>query len=242
MSRQNKENTTQKNPTLPPDLILKASGLHKAFYDPAKIEILSGVSLEVHRGETIAITGASGEGKSTLLHILGTLESPCSGSLEIVGQKVTKGSAARIRNLHIGFIFQSFHLLEDYTTIENILMPARIARKETNPESESYKHAEALLKKVGLSDRAQFHTKLLSGGEKQRVAIARALCNDPDIILADEPSGNLDHSNSAQIHRLLLDLASEQHKVLIIVTHDRELAALCKRHYLLKNGQLLAQS
>jgi len=231
-----------KNNTLPSEeAILSASQLHKVFYDPAKLEILRNVSLEIYKGETIAITGASGEGKSTLLHILGTLENPCSGSIKIAGQKVTKSNAAKIRNLHIGFIFQSFHLLEDYTTIENVLMPARIARKNTQIGSEAYERGQTLLKKVGLADRAQFHTKLLSGGEKQRVAIARALCNDPDIILADEPSGNLDHNNSAHIHELLLNLASEQQKTLIIVTHDRELASLCKRHFYLKNGQITVQ-
>lgn len=241
MSWQTTEQGAQKHQPAIPKVVLKANGLCKTFYDPAKIDILSNVSIEVRQGETVAITGASGEGKSTLLHILGTLENPCGGSLEIVGQQITKRNAARIRNHHIGFIFQSFHLLEDYTTIENILMPARIARKDTTSNSESYKRAEELLRKVGLADRLEFHTKFLSGGEKQRAAIARALCNDPDIILADEPSGNLDHSNSDHIHQLLLDLASEHQKVLIIVTHDRELAALCKKHYLLKHGQLILQ-
>lgn len=223
-------------------VILKGTNLSKCFFDPIKIEILSNLCIEVEAGETVAITGASGEGKSTLLQILGTLEPPTAGTLEIAGQKVTKRNAAKIRNLHIGFIFQSFHLLEDYTTLENVLMPARIARKSTTPKSESYQRAEFLLNKVGLLNRAQFHTKLLSGGEKQRVAIARALCNNPDLILADEPSGNLDHLNSSQIHDLLLNLATEENKTLIVVTHDHGLASLCKRHYHLQKGNFLAST
>jgi lipoprotein-releasing system ATP-binding protein len=172
------------------------------------------------------------------LQILGTLENPCSGSIEIAGQLVTRRNAARLRNQQIGFIFQSFHLLEDYTTIENVLMPARIGRKSVSSASEARQRAEGLLAKVGLSGRADFHTKFLSGGEKQRVAVARALCNNPGLILADEPSGNLDHVNSSHMHELLIHLATDEQKGLIIVTHDQELAKLCQRHYTLKSGVL----
>lgn len=219
--------------------ILTANQLKKSFYFPTKIEILKGINLDVRRGETIAIMGRSGEGKSTLLQILGTLETPCSGSLEIDGASISAFNKSKMRNQKLGFIFQSFHLLEDYTTLENVLMPARIARQPVSIGSPAYQRACSLLTRVGLADRMQFNTKLLSGGEKQRVAIARALCNDPELIFADEPSGNLDRQTSIQIHNLLLNFAHEYHKTLIIVTHDQELAALCQRQYRLHEGQLL---
>lgn len=218
--------------------ILVATNLHKAYKQPHLVSLFKGVNLTVYPGETVAIVGRSGEGKSTLLQILGTLENPCSGSLKIGGQEISSSNKAAIRNQLIGFIFQSFHLLEDYTVLENILMPARIARQSTSKGSSAEQHAWSLLEKVGLSERAHFHTKLLSGGEKQRVALARALCNNPNMILADEPSGNLDKQTALIIHNLLLSLAKEQNKSLIIVTHDRELAALCDKQYNLSNGQL----
>lgn len=190
------------------------------------------------RGETVAIMGRSGQGKSTLLQILGTLEKPCSGELTIAGQTISRFNCGKIRNQHIAFIFQSFHLLEDYTALENILMPARIARRSISVNSDAYKHALDLLERVGLPDRAHFNTKLLSGGEKQRVAIARALCNDPDIIFADEPSGNLDKQTAQDIHQTLLNFAHEKGKTLIVVTHDPDLAALCSKKFILEKGEL----
>lgn len=220
------------------DFVLCAQNLHKAFYHPVKVQILHGISLDIQRGEAIAIMGASGEGKSTLLHIMGTLESACAGSLKIAGQDVTISNKSRLRNRHIGFVFQAFHLLENYTVLENILMPAKIARRSTSPKSEAFQHANHLLNEVGLADRAHFHTKLLSGGEKQRVAIARALCNDPDLLLADEPSGNLDHGTSVPIHHLLLSFAKGKKRGLLVVTHDDSLAKLCDKRFLLKNGLL----
>jgi len=219
-------------------IILQARQLSKTFHRPAKVDILKQLDLTVHQGESIAITGRSGEGKSTLLHILGTLESPSGGSLEIAGQKVSFFNKSRIRNDKLGFIFQSFHLMEDYTALENVLLPARIGRRDPSPKGKAWRDACSLLEHVGLADRLHFNTKLLSGGEKQRVAIARALCNNPDIILADEPSGNLDKDTSRHIHQLLLDLARHQGKTLIIVTHDPELAAMCQTHYRLLDGQL----
>lgn len=218
--------------------ILKAKNIHKSFFKPARIPILKGIELSVNQGDSLAIMGRSGQGKSTLLHILGTLENPCQGEIEIAGQKVSYFNKSKIRNRHISFIFQSFHLLEDYTAIENVLMPARIARQRTAKNSKSYRHGMELLELVGLADRANFHTKLLSGGEKQRVAIARALCNDPDIIFADEPSGNLDKQTSAAIHELLIGYTQKFKKTLIVVTHDNELANLCGRTLYLSNGQL----
>ncbi len=190
------------------EIILQAKDLKKSFHHPAPVRILKGLNFIVKRGETVAITGRSGQGKSTLLQILGTLEKPCSGQLNIVGQTINRFNCGQIRNRHIAFIFQSFHLLEDYTALENILMPARIARQPISLGSEAYKHGLFLLEKVGLTGRAHFNTKLLSGGEKQRVAIARALCNDPDIIFADEPSGNLDKETAQDIHQILLNFRS----------------------------------
>lgn len=220
-------------------IILKASGLKKAFYSPAKVEILKNVDLTVRRGDTVAIMGRSGEGKSTLLQILGTLETPCQGILEIGGEAVTHFNKSRLRNQKLAFVFQSFHLLEDYTALDNVLMPARIGRHQTAPGSPMYKRACELLDFVGLGNRKHFNTKLLSGGEKQRVAIARALCNDPDIILADEPSGNLDRETARHIHDLLIGFAKSQNKTLIVVTHDTELAGLCGCHYRLECGELV---
>jgi len=182
--------------------------------------------------------GNSGEGKSTLLHILGTLEAPTSGMLMITGNDALAGSHNRIRNKNIGFVFQNFHLLDHYSALDNVLMPARIAGMNTKKGSTSYLRGQQLLEEVGLDNRAVFPVQLLSGGEKQRVALARALCNDPDIILADEPSGNLDDKNSSQIYRLLLNFSQKHHKALIVVTHDPLLANLCSRVFLLKQGAL----
>jgi lipoprotein-releasing system ATP-binding protein len=218
--------------------ILEACEIYKTFYYPVRTPVLRGVNLTVSRGESLAITGRSGEGKSTLLQLLGTLESPCEGTLTIAGQVVSPKTHATIRSKHIAFIFQSFHLLEDYTALENVLMPARIARKGIVRGSEAYKHACALLDQVGLADRMHFQTKLLSGGEKQRVAIARALCNNPDLIFADEPSGNLDKQTASHIHELLLNLVRESKRSLILVTHDQDLAQQCDRRCTLLNGKL----
>lgn len=219
--------------------ILEAKDVHKAFRHPILLELLRGISLDVQRGETVAIIGRSGEGKSTLIHVLGTLEAPCSGTLSIAGQKCMARNASAIRNRHLGFIFQSFHLLEDYTALENVLVPARIARKRIARGSKAYLRGCELLERVGLQDRLHHSAKLLSGGEKQRVAIARALCNDPDLILADEPSGNLDRQNAAFVHQLLIDTVKQEGKGLLVVTHDPELAGRCDRCYVLEKGKLL---
>ncbi len=220
------------------DKILEAIDIEKSFYTPQKISILKKISLGIHQGDTIAITGRSGQGKSTLLQILGTLEPPCSGTLSIAGQLLNRYNKSSIRQNHLAFIFQSFHLLEDYTTLENILMPAKISRHSISKGSAAYQQASELLEEVGLAERAHFHSKLLSGGEKQRVAIARALCNDPSLILADEPSGNLDQETSTAIHHLLMNFVQKKNKALIVVTHNLELASMCKIHYDLHDGQL----
>ncbi|MBS0606327.1 MAG: ABC transporter ATP-binding protein [Parachlamydiales bacterium] len=219
-------------------MIIIAKKLSKSFSSPSEVHVLKEVDLEIEKGKAVAIMGKSGEGKSTLLHILGTLEKPTSGELLLCGQSIDSVPLAPLRNHHIGFIFQSFNLLEDYTVLENILMPAKIARLPTHLHSPSYKRAQMLLEKIGLSSRANFLAKLLSGGEKQRVAIARALLNNPELILADEPSGNLDHMHSQAVHQLLLQLTKEEGKTLVVVTHDPELASLCDHTYLLKDGKL----
>jgi len=219
-------------------IILKARGISKKFLTPAPVEVLKGIDIDVHRGESIAIVGKSGEGKSTLLHILGTLEKPCDGTLEICGKDTASASLPELRNQSIGFIFQSYNLLDDYTALDNVLMPAKIARLPTHPGTPAHNRALMLLDAVGLKDRAGFFAKLLSGGEKQRAAIARALCNDPELILADEPSGNLDHAHSQEVHSLLIRLCDEFNKSLIVVTHDKEFSSLCHRTLLLKDGNL----
>lgn len=215
-------------------MILVAKNLKKTYRYPQPVEVLSDVSLSLERGESIAICGRSGEGKSTLLHILGTLESPDSGTLEIEGSFCTHSLATTIRRRSIGFVFQSFNLLEDFTALDNVLMPAKILRRTT-----SRKEGLELLASVGLIHRADFPVKLLSGGERQRVAIARALCNDPCLILADEPSGNLDAENAQAVGDLLLSLVRERNKSLILTTHDSRLASLCGKTYHLNRGQLV---
>ena len=219
-------------------MILVADHLKKSFSDPKQLDVLIDISLSINSGESIAICGRSGEGKTTLLHILGTLEESDSGTLTIADTKVSARNAYVLRQRHIGFIFQSFNLLEDFTAIENILMPARIARQNIDSSSEAYQRAIDHLGEIDLLDRAHTKAKLLSGGERQRVAIARALCNDPSLILADEPSGNLDRTNANRIGELLLRCVQSKKKSLILVTHDSSLAALCDRRYLLKDGFL----
>ncbi len=214
-------------------MILKAKNISKVFKTPTSTTVLKEISLEVGLGETVAITGKSGEGKTTLLHILGTLEPPTSGEISICEEIASPSNWTRLRRERIGFIFQAYNLLEEYTVLENVLMPAKIAKRERTAR------ALELLEEVGLSHRAHFSAKLLSGGERQRAAIARAFLNDPDLILADEPSGNLDHDHSKMIYDLLLRGAKKRNKALVVVTHDGELAALCQRNYSLQGGKLI---
>ncbi len=219
--------------------ILSASKLTKSFHSPTQITVLNEVSLELMPGEFVAIRGRSGEGKSTLLHILGTLEKPDAGKLIICGLDTANTSLSTLRNDKIGFIFQAFNLLDDYTVLENVLMPARIARKSISLESAARKRALDLLEIVGLRQRMEFPARLLSGGEKQRVSIARALMNNPEILLADEPSGNLDAVNRETVHQLLIEICRKEGKTLVIVTHDQELAHLADRVLTLREGKML---
>jgi lipoprotein-releasing system ATP-binding protein len=219
--------------------VLKAIKISKQFTHPTCVNVLDQISLEVSAGETCAIVGKSGEGKTTLLHLLGALDEPTSGMIEICGQLVTSRTSSLIRNKYLGFVFQAYYLLEECTSLENVLMPARIGGKSTQKGSSTYLRALELLEEVGLSHRVHFSAKLLSGGEKQRVCVARALMNDPSIILADEPSGNLDRTHSQIIYQLLLDSAIKQGKALVVVTHDLELASRCQKTYALQDGKLV---
>jgi lipoprotein-releasing system ATP-binding protein len=215
------------------DILLQACDIHKSFDD--NIKILNGINLDLKKGESIAIMGASGEGKTTLLHILGGLETLTAGHILIKGEKIDLKNGAKFRNLFIGYIFQTYNLLEDLSLIDNILMPAKIARKY---QPEMKERAFNLLKEINLDQKADQLARVLSGGEKQRAAIARSFCNDPEIILADEPSGNLDHASSKVIHQLLISFVKKKNKSLIVATHDAELAALCDKKILLKEGLL----
>ena len=214
-------------------VILQATELKKSFLGLENREILKGVSLTLREGETIAILGPSGSGKSTLLHILGTLESPTEGRLEINGQNAFGKGTPILRNRLIGFIFQNYNLLDDYSTFDNVLMPAKIGKVKGKEQE-----AKILLKKVGLERQMHVLAKHLSGGEKQRAAIARAFCNDPMILLADEPTGNLDDTNSKRIHDLLLSFVKTAGKGLIVVTHNYALARECETTYTLRHGHL----
>lgn len=213
--------------------MLQAEGIHKNY---GGLEILRGVDLNVAKGEIVAIVGASGAGKSTLLHIVGTLDKPDAGDVILNKIRVSTLSAKNLsafRNVHIGFIFQFHHLLPEFTALENICMPAYIANK--TPKSAEVKGME-LLEMLGLSNRSNHRPSELSGGEQQRVAIARALINKPSIILADEPSGNLDSNNARALHQLFRDLRDNLGHTFVIVTHNEELAETADRRVFMKDG------
>lgn len=219
--------------------LIEAKNLSKTVqYNNQNLRILNKVNLNLYPGEIVAITGASGNGKSTLLHLLGTLDTPSSGEIRFLGQSKETHNPSTFRNQHIGFIFQNFYLLEDETVINNILIPARIAKKKVSQNSEAYAKAITLIESIGLSHRIHARCSYLSGGEKQRVAIARALINDPEILLADEPSGNLDDKTSEHVHQLLLSQSTTTRGVLI-VTHNKRLASQCHRQGILQNGELI---
>jgi lipoprotein-releasing system ATP-binding protein len=221
--------------------ILQAVNITKRFHYPVELEILKGINLTLHPGKSISIVGKSGEGKTTFLHILGAIDDPTSGELFLGGNLVHSKSADTLRNQHIGFIFQSFHLLSDATALENVLMPLKIARKDTTPKSPSYQRASELLEMVGLKNRLHFPASKLSGGEKQRVAIARAFACDPSVIFADEPTGNLDHQTAQEIQDLLISCTKKYNTALLLVTHNLQLAKLTDECYELENGILTKQ-
>ena len=217
--------------------MLKAINIHKAY---GKLDILKGVDLEVKKGEIVTIVGASGAGKSTLLNILGTLDRPDQGQLFINNQEVSKLNNTNLsdfRNQRIGFIFQFHHLLDEFNAVENVSIPAFI---KGVPRGEAEKKATALLERLGLGKRLTHKPNELSGGEQQRVAVARALINNPAIIFADEPSGNLDSANSLELHKLFIRLRDEFNQTFVIVTHNEELAGMSDRTVLMKDGLVSA--
>ena len=217
-------------------MVLKANNIHKSY---GTLEILKGVNLEVQRGEIVSIVGKSGAGKSTLLHILGTLDAADSGELDIRETRIRSLNARQLagfRNRHIGFVFQFHHLLPEFTALENVCIPGFIQQK---PVDSVKKRAEELLRYLGLGDRLLHKPTEMSGGEQQRVAVARALINQPDIIFADEPTGNLDSMASQELHRLLRQLRDEYGQAFVIVTHNKELADLSDRCVEMKDGLLV---
>lgn len=216
--------------------MLQADHIHKSY---GKLEILKGVSLEVRQKEIVTILGASGAGKSTLLHIVGTLDRPDSGKVMINDVEVSRLSAKKLsafRNEYIGFIFQFHHLLPEFTALENICIPAFIAKKSRR---EAETRGQHLLEMLGLQARASHKPAELSGGEQQRVAVARALMNNPLIILADEPSGNLDSANAESLHKLFFDLRDEFGQTFVIVTHNEDLAEMADRKVTMKDGRIV---
>ena len=220
-------------------VVVQAENITKTFKGNPPLTILKGVSLTAHAGQSIAIMGKSGEGKTTLLHILGTLESPTAGKMTICGHALEDSAAPLIRNRFIGFVFQAYYLLEEETVLNNVLLPLKIARENTHLGSPAYQRALNLLDELGLSEKIKLPAKLLSGGEKQRVTIARALACDAPLILADEPTGNLDHQNAQSVQSLLLQCVKKHQKTLILVTHDADFASQCDQVLLLKEGLLL---
>jgi lipoprotein-releasing system ATP-binding protein len=206
--------------------------------DGRALRILDGVDFVLSQGEAVAVTGASGAGKSTLLHILGALDRPTEGEVLIDGRPVAglgDEELAAVRNRRIGFVFQFHHLLREFTALENVMMPALIAR---TPFAEAERRARQLLEDVGLAERVTHKPRQLSGGEQQRVAVARALVNDPVVLLADEPSGNLDTETSARLHDLLFDLRERKSLSLVVVTHNVALARRADRQLVVAGGRL----
>jgi lipoprotein-releasing system ATP-binding protein len=216
--------------------MIEAQGITKNYGD---IQVLKGVDLTIVKGEIVSIVGASGAGKSTLLHILGTLDRPDTGHFHINGQAMDQLNArqlASFRNKHIGFIFQFHNLLPEFTALENVCIPAYIAGTDAN---EAQLRATELLDFLGLSHRAQHKPSQLSGGEQQRVAVARSLMNKPDVIFADEPSGNLDSANSKELHKLFFTLREQFNQTFIIVTHNEELANMSDRKLAMRDGKII---
>lgn len=213
--------------------MIQATNIHKSF---DTLEVLKGVDLQVSKGEIVSIVGPSGAGKTTLLQILGTLDKPNKGIVKVDGvdlSKMNDSEQAAFRNKRIGFIFQFHQLLPEFTALENVMIPALIA----NQDWKKIKHkAKELLNYLQLGERLEHKPSELSGGEKQRVAVARALINDPKIILADEPSGSLDSKNKEDLHKLLFDLRDKFGLTIVIVTHDKELAALSDRKIEMRDG------
>ncbi len=217
-------------------MIIQARGIEKSFGD---LKVLRGIDFQVDKSEVVSIMGASGAGKSTLLQILGTLSTPDGGTLEIDGTDVLHLGGKELsafRNRRIGFVFQAHHLLPEFNALENVMIPAFIAGRSDKDAREA---ASRLLKDMGLGERMTHKPSELSGGEQQRVAIARALINEPAILFADEPSGNLDSRTKTEIHNLFFDLRKRYGQTIVIVTHDPDLAGMCDRSLFMRDGQFV---
>ncbi|MCC5905377.1 MAG: ABC transporter ATP-binding protein [Balneolaceae bacterium] len=223
------------------EIVLSCRDLHKNFKSESgdgELKILRGVDLDIHLAEITAIVGSSGSGKSTLLHILGGLDRPTSGDVFWHGESIYKhkpDKLAELRNENVGFVFQFHHLLPEFTALENVMMPALIKGVRT---ADAEKRAEELLERFGMSQRLEHRPSQLSGGEQQRVSMARALTNHPSIVLADEPTGNLDEKNTETILSLLFQLQEMERVSIVIITHEKEIASRCNRVYNLHNGVL----
>jgi lipoprotein-releasing system ATP-binding protein len=221
--------------------VLEATDLAKSYVggDGGTITVLDGVDLSVSRGEMVAIVGASGAGKSTLLHLLGALDRPSRGTIRIAGEEVggmSDEELSQLRNHKVGFVFQFHHLLREFSALENVMMPMRIAGTD---RAAAHRRADELVRRVGLGKRMSHRPSELSGGEQQRTAVARALAMDPVVLLADEPSGNLDHANSERLHDLLVELSRDLEIAMVVVTHNQSLASRADRVLLLEDGKLI---
>ncbi len=222
------------------DVVLRARGIEKTYLDgDIETRVLRGVDLELHKAEFVALMGRSGSGKSTLLSILGTLMRPTVGRVEIVGRDIGElpdEELTRIRSRHIGFVYQFHYLLPDFTALENVMFPSfTIYGRETPAARE---RAAMLLERVGLADRIDYRATQLSGGQKQRVAVARAVMNAPEIVLADEPTGNLDVENATEVLRLLREVSQEEGTTFLVSTHDEEVARRCDRTLRIEDGRV----
>ncbi len=217
-------------------MILEGKNIKKSYGD---LQVLKGIDLQIKKGEIVSIVGASGAGKSTLLHILGALDTPDSGEILLKGKnlfKMNNAQTARFRNRNIGFVFQYHNLLPEFTAIENVCIPGYIAGK---PDEQVRKEAKKMLSLLGLEERINHKPSELSGGELQRTAVARALINEPEIVFADEPSGNLDSKNASELHELFFKLREQLNKTFVIVTHNKELAKMADKTLEIKDGMIV---